>query len=107
MPEQDYLFSMIRVNFYFLNLFLNNKSVYCRNFVTFFVVVIYYLKKIDSTSIATFSILHSQFNYHTMPVTPFNKQKLENEIIYLYEYANMYLGKFILNIFKSSKHLKL
>ena len=33
------LFSMIKVNFYFLNLFLNN----CRIFTTFFVVVIEYI----------------------------------------------------------------
>ena len=38
---------MIMVKFYFLNLFLNNKLVYCRIFTTVFNVVIeYFLKPI-------------------------------------------------------------
>ena len=32
--KTEYLFSMIRVNFYFHNLFLNNKLVHCRILVT-------------------------------------------------------------------------
>ena len=91
------LISMRRVNF-FLNLFLNNLLVYFIIWVTCFVVVKktilktyptkfmilnvgFALKLSNYTSVETFhisqinpkksTILHTQFNYHTLPVSPF------------------------------------
>ena len=71
--EKDYVFSMIIVNFYFLNLFLNNWFVYFRIFVTYFVVVIQFTILHSQFNYHTFqfTILHSQFNHHTFQVTPF------------------------------------
>ena len=101
--ESNYLFSMIRVDFYFLNLFLNNWLVYSRIFDIFLSSLFNSFKIIDSLNVTTqmddferrlcaqiqslyiikafymsqmnpkiFStILHSQFNYYTWPVTPF------------------------------------
>ena len=75
---------MIIVDFYLLHLFLNNYLVYFRMFTTFFVFVIeQFLKnRFSKSSLKNeqmipkifFTILHSQFNSHTLPVTPFKRK---------------------------------